>query len=225
MMPGSVDLFAFDRDGALEESAGAVGLSRSDLLRSAVVGSGALLGSAAFLGVLAGPAGAVSTAVASDVAILNYALTLEYLEEAFYSAANRDHHLKGRMLTFAQVAGRDEAQHRAFLVKALGSKAVKRPSFFFGEVTRDVGMFAKTAVALEDTGVSAYAGQGPRIKDRKILAAALSIHSVEARHAAWIRSLVNAPGRQGAPAPVPFDVSRSMTQVLGIVKGTGFIVG
>ncbi len=224
-MQGSIDLLAFDKDGALEETADAVGLTRAGLLRSAAIGGGALVGSSALMGLLPEVAGAAASASAGDVAILNYALTLEYLEEAFYSAANRDHHLKGRMLTFAEVAGRDEAQHRKFLVKALGAKAIKRPSFFFGEVTRNASKFAATAIALEDTGVSAYAGQGPRIKDKKILAAALSIHSVEARHAAWIRALVNKPGRQGAPAPVPFDVSRSMTQVLAIVKGTGFIVG
>lgn len=220
-----VDVLAFDRDGALEESAANVGVSRRGMLRLAAVGGGGLLGSAAFLGALAGPAGAVSKATAGDVAILNYALTLEYLEEAFYSDVQKNRILKGRMKTFAEVAGRDEAQHRAFLVKALGAKAVKRPTFDFGSATSSAAAFAKTAIALEDTGVSAYAGQGPRIKDQKILAAALSVHSVEARHAAWIRALVNSPGRQGSPAPAPFDPSRTMTQVLGIVKGTGFITG
>ena len=132
--------------------------------------------------------------------------------------------LKGRMKTFAEVAGRDEAQHRAFLAKALGAKAIKKPVFDFGSATTSVATFAKTAIALEDTGVSAYAG-GSAIKDKKILAAALSVHSVEARHAAWIRALINTPGRQGAPAPVPFDPARNMTQVLAIVKGTNFITG
>ncbi len=222
-MTEAIDVLAFDRDGALEETAEAAGVSRGDMLRMAAIGGGALLGSAAFLGTLAGPAGAVSTATTGDVAILNYALTLEYLEEAFYSDVQSNNILKGRMATFAEVAGRDEAQHRKFLVKALGSKAVKKPSFDFGSATQSTGAFAKTAVVLEDTGVSAYAGQGPRIKDKKILAAALSVHSVEARHAAWIRTLVNASGRQGSPAPAPFDPSRNMTQVLAIVKSTNFI--
>ena len=215
-------MLAFDRGGALEETAEAAGVNRGDMLRLAAVGGGALLGSATFLGALAGPAGAVSTATAGEVAILNYALTLEYLEEAFYSDVQSNKILKGRMATFAEVAGRDEAQHRRFLVKALGSKAVKKPKFDFGSATQSSGAFAKTAIALEDTGVSAYAGQGPRIKDKKILAAALS-HSVEARHASWIRAPANASGRQGAPAPAPLDPSRNMTQVLAIVKGTHFI--
>jgi hypothetical protein len=222
-MSEPVDVLAFDRDGALEEAAEAAGVSRGDMLRMAAIGGGALLGSATFLGALAGPAGAVSTASASDIAILNYALTLEYLEEAFYASVQSNRILKGRMLTFAEVAGRDEAQHRAFLVKALGAKAGKKPVFDFGDSTTNAAKFAKTAIALEDTGVSAYAGQGPRIQDKKILAAALSVHSVEARHAAWIRTLVNAPGRQGAPAPAAFDPSRNMGQVLAIVKGTGFL--
>jgi Ferritin-like domain len=222
-MSETVDLLAFDRDGALEESAEKVGVSRGHMLRMAAIGGGALLGSSAFLGALAGPAGAVATASAGDVAILNYALTLEYLEEAFYSSVQSNRILTGRMKTFAEVAGRDEAQHRAFLVKALGPKAIKKPVFDFGSATTGAAAFAKTAIALEDTGVSAYAGQGPRIQDKKILAAALSVHSVEARHAAWIRALVNATGRQGAPAPAAFDPSRSMTQVLAIVKGTHFI--
>jgi hypothetical protein len=221
----TIDLLAFDSDGALEETAHDVGVTRADLIRRAAIGGGALLGSSAFLGMLAGPAGAAATASAGDIAILNYALTLEYLEEAFYSDVQGNHILKGRLATFAEVAGRDEAQHRAFLAKALGTKAVKKPNFDFGSATQSVKAFEKTAIALEDTGVSAYAGQGPKIKDKKILAAALSVHSVEARHAAWIRLLVNAPGRQGAPAPVPFDPSRSMNQVLAIVKSTGFITG
>jgi hypothetical protein len=217
------DILRFDRDGALEETAAEVGVSRGDLLRRTAMGGGALLATGALMGMLAGPAGAVATASASDIAILNYALTLEYLEEAFYSSVQSNRILTGRMQTFAEVAGRDEAQHRAFLVKALGAKAVKKPVFDFGDATTGVGAFAKTAIALEDTGVSAYAGQGPRIQDKKILAAALSVHSVEARHAAWIRALVNHPGRQGAPAPVPFDPARDMTQVLAIVKSTHFI--
>jgi hypothetical protein len=224
-MDGHIDLLAFDDDGALEETADAVGVSRADLLRKAAIGGSALVASSALMGMLPGVASAAATASAGDIAILNYALTLEYLEEAFYSDVQSNKILKGRVATFAEVAGRDEAQHRAFLVKALGAKAIKKPSFSFGSATQSVKAFEKTAIALEDTGVSAYAGQGPKIQDKKIVAAALSVHSVEARHAAWIRTLVNAPGRQGAPAPVPFDPARSMTQVLGIVKSTGFITG
>lgn len=218
-----IDLLSFDRDGALEEMAESAGVNRADLVRRAAVGGGALMASGALMGMLAGPAGAVASASSSDIAILNYALTLEYLEEAFYSDVQSNRILTGRMKTFAEVAGRDEAQHRAFLVKALGTKAIKKPVFDFGAATSSVAAFSASAISLEDIGVSAYAGQGPRIKDKKILAAALSVHSVEARHAAWIRALANKPGRQGAPSPVPFDPARSMKQVDDFVQGTHFV--
>ena len=219
-----MDVLAFDRDNALEETAAAAGISRSDLLRIATIGSGAALGGGALLGALAGPAGAAVKPGPSDVAILNYALTLEYLEAAFYAEAESQVFLKGRLKAYVRTVGRDEAQHRAFLTKVLGTQAVKRPVFRFGANTTTTKAFVNTAISLEDIGVSAYAGQGPRIKSKQILAAALSIHSVEARHAAWIRTLADKPGRQGAPAPAAFDTSRTMTQVNDFVAGTNFIV-
>ncbi len=74
--------------------------------------------------------------------------------------------------------------------------------------------FQSTAIAVEDLGVSAYAGQGPRLKQLPVIQAALSIHSVEARHAAWIRSIV---GKN--PAPNAFDPARDMKQVLAVAGG------
>ena len=73
-------------------------------------------------------------------------------------------------------------------------------------------------MVLEDTGVAAYAGQGTRIKQRAVIVAALSIHSVEARHAALLRRLNNQNG-----APKSFDKAASMKSVLAAVKKTGFI--
>ena len=70
----------------------------------------------------------------------------------------------------------------------LGKAAVKKPKFDFMNTTGDQATFLATAVALEDTGVSAYAGQGPRISQKAVVQAALAIHSVEARHAAHFRS-------------------------------------
>jgi hypothetical protein len=109
-MSDHIDLLAFDRDGALEETASSAGVNRADLLRTAALGGGALLASSAFLGMLAGPAGAAATASAGDIAILNYALTLEYLEEAFYADVQGNKILEGRGATIAQVAGSDQAQ-------------------------------------------------------------------------------------------------------------------
>lgn len=220
----SFDLLAFDADGALEETASAAGVSRSDLLRLGALGGGALVGSAGLLGALAAPAGAASAATKGDIAILNYALTLEYLEEAFYSSVHSNQFLAGGFKTFAIVAGQHEARHRAFLVKALGSKAVKKPIFDFRSTTTNLTAFVNTAISLEDTGVAAYAGQVPRIKDKGLLIGAVSILTVEARHAAWIRALRDRQGRPNAPAPVPFGVPQTMPRVLDYVKATHFII-
>jgi Ferritin-like domain len=209
----------FDRDGAVLESAEAAGVSRATLIRRAAIGGGALLGSGALMGALPSLAGA---AAKSDVAILNFALTLEYLESAFYKEALAKGKLTGETLHFAKVVSAHEAAHVAFLKTALGSAAVASPSFNFKGTTANLAMFQKTAMALEDTGVAAYAGQGPLIKDKKYTAAALSVHSVEARHASWIREIIG-KGNAPVPAPVPFDAAKTMKQVLAIVKSTGFI--
>ena len=70
----------------------------------------------------------------------------------------------------------------------------------------------------------AYAGQGPRLKTKALVAAALSIHSVEARHAAWVRDIMGGRGAN-RPAPVAFDKPKTRAQILAAVRGTGFIVG
>ena len=69
--------------------------------------------------------------------------------------------------------------------------------------------------------MAAYAGQAAKIKNGAVLAAAASIHSVEARHAAWMRNIWNG---SEPPAPVAFDPALTKAQVLKIVAGTGFIV-
>ena len=85
-----------------------------------------------------------------------------------------------------------------------------------------------TAQVLEDTGVAAYAGQGPNLLQRPLVKAALSIHSVEARHAAWIRFINSSGGvRTGQvstyPAPKAFDKALGEKTVLKAVTKTGFI--
>jgi rubrerythrin len=220
-MSDQFDVLAFDRDGALEETAASVGVSRADLLRKAAIGGSALLASSAFLGMIAGPAGAAATASAGDIAILNYALTLEYLEAAFYSEALAKGQIKNmHVLAFAKVVAKDEALHVGFLKGALGSAAVKKPKFDFKGTTANQAKFMATAQVLEDTGVAAYLGQVGLIKSKKILGAAGSILPVEARHAGWVRNLNGVTG-----APQAFEAPKTKAQVLAAVKATGFIVG
>ena len=207
-----------DVDGAVLEAEAAVeGDSRADFLRKAAIGGGGLLAGGALLGALPDLADA-KPSKKQDVAILNYALTLEYLEFAFYKDAITKNVVSGTTLAAAKVIAAHEEAHVKFLKKGLGSKAVKKPKFDFGNTTSDTATFIATAIKLEDTGVAAYAGQGPRLSQVPLVKAALSIHSVEARHAAAVRGLKGAQF-----APVAFDKPKSMKQVLRAVKRTGFI--
>lgn len=211
-----------DVDGAVREAAEKVdGDTRASFLRKAGVGAGAVMGSGVLLGGL--PAMASAATPKSDVAILNFALTLEYLEAAFYTEASSKGALSGKAKAFSNVVGTHERAHVAFLRKALGSAAVKRPKFDFKGTTENQAKFLATAKVLEDTGVAAYAGQGPLLKTKAIVKAALSIHSVEARHAAWVRDILGGTGKN-VPAPKAFDAAATKAQILKAVQGTGFIV-
>ena len=86
-------------------------------------------------------------------------------------------------------SGAVERAHVDAFKELLGRKAIERPAFNFRGTTESERAFLKTAVAFEDLAVAAYKGQAPRLRSKEVLAAALSIHSVEARHAAWMRYL------------------------------------
>ncbi len=213
------NLEELDQDGAVREAAEKVdGDTRSAFLRKAGVGGVAVVGSSAFFGVL--PSIASAAVAKSDVAILNFALTLEYLEAAFYTEAVNKGRFTGGLGRFASIVRGHEAAHVTFLKKALGRAAVKTPKFNFKDTTTDEAKFKATAQVLEDTGVAAYLGQVGNIKSKKILGAAGSILPIEARHAGWIRDINGVSG-----APKAFEGAKSMKQILAAVKGTGFIVG
>jgi rubrerythrin len=210
----AVRLDDIDRDGAIAEALDGLDevSSRAGFLRGALLGSGALL--AAF----ATPASAAS-AKARDVSILNFALTLEELQAAFYTEVERNKVLRGALKKQADTVGAVERAHVRAFRSALGRSAVKRPHFSFGGATEGSDAFRKTAVAFEDLAVAAYKGQAPRITSRAYLASALAIHSVEARHAAWIRRLAGK-----SPVAGPFDEPLSRPQVSRIVTRTHFVM-
>ena len=214
----SIPIDELDRDGALREAAdGVAGDSRADFLKKAMAAGGGLAGGGALLGLLA-TEGRAQTA--TDVSILNFALTLEELEAAFYREAVAGGALTGRTLRFARVTGAHEDAHVAFLRQALGSAAIARPQFNFMGTTTNSQQFIATAVTLEETGVAAYKGQAPLIETPAVLGAALTIHSVEARHAAWVRRIAGM-----RPVIGPADAALTREQVLAAVGATGFIVG
>jgi len=208
-------LSAVDRDGALWETRelAETSASRRNFLRISAVGIGTALCASAQR---ARAAGGLST---SDISILNYALVLEYLQAAFYTDAERSGALTGKAAQAARVVGATERAHVKAFLKLLGSQAVKRPTFNFQGVTEHQQQFLKTAVAFEDLAVAAYKGQAPRLKSRGVLAAAVGIHSVEARHAAWMRELFGI-----TPAARAFDQPSSRAAINKIVASTHFIV-
>jgi hypothetical protein len=220
-------LEAFDRDGALAETAEAARThSRGSFLKKAGLGAGVLVGGSAFAGAL--PAIAGAAVPASDVAILNFALTLEYLEAAFYAEAVAAKALTDKdTLRFATVVSQHEASHVAFLKKTLGSAAVAKPKFDFKGTTADQAKFQATADILENTGVHAYLGQVPNIKTKAVLVGAGRILPVEARHASWIRDIRFQGGTNSTttPAPGAFEDGFTKAKILAAVKATGFIVG
>ena len=224
-----INLEEVDVDGAIRESAAEVaGDTRLSFIRKAGIAGGAALSGGAILGALA-PAAMASGAPPStfgkgDIGILNYALTLEYLERAFYNQATSAGRVTSPQLRkFLRTVTVDERAHVAFLKKALGKKAVKSPKFDFKGIPKHEAMFAATAQVLENTGVHAYLGQAGNIKNPAYLGAAASIVTIEARHAGAI-GLINAKGGGIAPNG-PFDLPETAAQILAAVRSTGFIVG
>ena len=186
------------------------------LSRGALIARGALGAAALYGAIAAGPL--VRRAFAQmgdgDVEILNFALTLEYLEAAFYERALDEVNLGSETKEFAQTILDDENEHVAALVKTigdLGGDPVTAPKVEFP--FSNEAAFLKLAQTLEDTGVAAYDGAAPAIKSKELLATAGSIVQVEARHAARVRLARNQP-----PAPNAFDPTLTQQQVLKAVQ-------
>jgi serine-rich repeat adhesion-like glycoprotein len=185
--------------------------SRSEVILKGALAAGAVYG-AAMVGPFVGRALAMSES--GDVGILNFALTLEYLESAFYREAKTRAKASGDLKSLIELVGRDEDEHVGALtetIKKLGGKPVAEPKFEFPY--SGTGGFLKLAQTFEDTGVSAYNGAAPQIKSREVLEAAGSIVQVEARHAAAIRLQTG-----DEPSPLAFDPSLSEAKVLKAVE-------
>jgi hypothetical protein len=232
-MSYEINLVDVDVDSAIAEAAHEVsGDTRMSFLKKAGLATGATMSGGAILSALAPSAfaaGGSGRPPASfgkgDIGILNYALTLEYLEAAFYNGATAANlPLGSQAAAFLKIVTRDENAHVEFLKSALGSKAAAEPKFDFKETNTNAEMFMKTAQVLENTGVHAYSGQALNIVHPKYVKAALSIVTIEARHASVI-GLLNEPSGEGIAPNGPFDTPLPASAVLSAVKGTGFIVG
>lgn len=189
----------------------ACGSSSSSSSSAAAAPSSAATSSAA----AAGTTSASSSGAASgDLAIVNYALTLEYLESQFYAKVVGSGLFHGKDLTVLKTFGAEESQHVAALKKvamSMGTPAAEPTSKF---PIHSAAQVTTLAAAVENLGAAAYLGQAPNIQSKEILAAALAIHTIEARHAATLNLLLKkSPTPDGA-----FAKPMSMSQVLAVVK-------
>jgi rubrerythrin len=234
-MSYEINLDEVDADGAVREAAHEVaGDTRLGFLKRAGLAGGAVMGGGAVMSALAPSAFAATQKGRppakfgkGDIGILNYALTLEYLEAAFYNGATAAKlTLTPQVDAFLKTVTADENAHVKFLKKALGSKAAKEPKFNFAGANTSTATFMATAQVLENTGVHAYLGQVLNIKNPAYVSAAGSILTIEARHASVI-GLLNETSPSGAMiAPDgPFDKPWTAAKVLKEVEATKFITG
>jgi rubrerythrin len=164
---------------------------------------------------------------AGDIKIVNYALTLEYLEAEFYKEVLASGMVKNKAAgELAKAIYENEKEHVTALtatVKKLGGTPAPIPKTKFQPViAKGEKTILQTAATVENLGASAYLGQAGNIKSKEILAAALSIHTVEARHAAALNMAIGAGfggsgGLKGSLPDGPFAKPMDMNAVLKAV--------
>ena len=246
-----IDIETLDPSGDLRQMADDAGAydhdgTRRDLLRKAGIGGVAVFGASALLSPLEAMAAATASQKGeysksssksirrgapnlNDVKIGNYALTLEYLEAAFYAAAVAKNFPDAEINRAAKVLADHEQAHVDALKKVLGKAAVKAPKIKASTVEallKDQNTFILTAAAIEPVGTAAYAGAGPYIRNLGIVKAALAIHSVEANHAAYTAFLVNSKGfGQVDPVPNAFNPAFSFKKTIRTVSRLNVVKG
>ena len=182
-----------------------------------VLGGGAALATPAMAQTTSPAAGAAEASSTGDLGILNYALTLEYLEAEFYAQGIAAGKLSGRELDLITPIEAHEKAHVAAItatIKKLSGTPVTKPTISFPAGTFDSrDKFLMTASTFEELGVGAYHGQVPLIQSGDVLGAAASIAGVESRHAAVLASLIG-----GTPIPNAFETPKDMASVLAAAK-------
>jgi hypothetical protein len=213
----AVTLAEVDVDGALQETAAeAFSGTRGVFLRRSV----GTLAAATLGGLLGESAAAATRTTKNDIAILRFDLVLEYLQAGLYTEAERLGSLTPKTLGWARVVGAHERAHVQAIKSLLGrGNLVPSPAFNYRGVTSDEDAFIKTAVAFEDLTAALLKWQAPRLDSRSIVAAAVGLHSVETRHAAWIRHLVGIP-----PVTSAFDQPASQARMARLIASTRFVV-
>jgi hypothetical protein len=192
--------------GALAAFIAACGSSSSSSMSSSSSGAG---------GSASAATSSTSTGTGKgDLAIVNYALTLEYLEAQFYDKVEQSGLFKGATLAMLKRFGDEEHAHVAAL-KGVATKLGTPAPMPTGKFPlQSAAQVTKLAATVENLGASAYLGQAGLIQSKEILAAALSIHTVEARHAATLNLLL----KQSPTPDGGFAKPMTMAQVLKVVK-------
>jgi rubrerythrin len=195
--------------------AGSAGAASFGAFVLAACGSSSGSSKSASTAAVAKSTGTTASSTAGDLAILNYALTLEYLETDFYSKVVASGLFNGKVGSLIKSFGAQEATHVEALkgaVEKLGGTPAAKPASKFPITSAT--QVAQLAYTVENLGAAAYLGQAAKIQNAEVLASALAIHTVEARHAATLGTLVKkSVTPQGA-----FATPADMSTVLAAVK-------
>jgi rubrerythrin len=202
-----------DRKRFLKMAGGAGAASFSAFALAACGSTGKTASTAAAPATTATTSG-TATASAGDLAILNYALTLEYLETGFYEKVVAAGFFTGKVGALIESFGAEEKTHVEALkgaVEKLGGTPAANPN---GKFPIDsAAQVAQLAYTVENLGAAAYLGQAGNIQSPEILATALAIHSVEARHAATLGTLVKKSLTPDGAFAKPADMSTVLAAV------------
>lgn len=167
----------------------------------------------------------------SDEDVLNYALTLEFLESEFYRQGNDAGLLSGKEAEYTQTIGADEDAHVAAItdtIMKIGGTPVEAPGVDFGQAFASRKSFLETAHVFENLGVGAYLGAAGFIQNKDILQAAAGIFGVEARHAAVIGNMLGLKPEGGVymgSTETPQDKAAVLKAATPFLAGAGAMTG
>ena len=194
------------------KAAGGAGAASFGAFVLAACGSGKSSSTASTATAASTPSG--TGASTTDIAILNYALTLEYLESQFYQKVIAAKLFNGKTGALLTSFGGQEDEHVLALkgaVSKMGGTPVAKPEAKFP--ISNAEQVAQLAYTVENLGAAAYLGQAGNIQSPEVLATALSIHSVEARHASTLGMLVNKSVTPNGAFAIPDDMSTVLAAV------------
>lgn len=194
-------------------------------------GSAAVIPASVGLQMLTTRAFAQSSDFSSDVDVLNFALTLEFLESEFYRQGNETGLLSGKEAEYVQTIGADEDAHVAAItdtIMKIGGTPVDAPAVDFGEAFANRKNYLTTAHTFENLGVSAYLGAAGSIQNPDILQAAAGIFGVEARHAAIIGNMLGLAPEGGVymgSTETPMDKAAVLNAAAPFLAGASAMAG